>query len=154
MMFDWGSSTLDSTTVGIVGISYCCTVLCIALCWCWQCLLTVGGNLLPHTVTPLDVTAVAWCCRRNQDFLHPAECPPASLQTSQWQWTSSVFPTWHCTGSCSSLFTSDKCFHRYLTACYGWWTGVKDKCDRWYYTSYWIRPVPCQSMLHIAVVFN
>ena len=47
---------LDITTAGIVGVSYWCTVLCVALCWCWQCLLTVGGNLLPHTVTPLDVT--------------------------------------------------------------------------------------------------
>ena len=33
-----------------------CLVLGIALCWCWQCLLTVGGNWLPHTVTPCDVT--------------------------------------------------------------------------------------------------
>jgi len=56
MMMDWGSSTLDITTAGIVGTACCCTVLCIALCWYWQCLLTVGGNWLPHTVTPLDVT--------------------------------------------------------------------------------------------------
>ena len=56
MMLDWGNSTLDITTAGIVGVSYCCLILCIALRWCWQCLLTVGGNLLPHTVKPLDVT--------------------------------------------------------------------------------------------------
>ena len=49
-------------------------VLVIALCWCWQCLLTVCGNLLPHIVTPLDVTIVAWCCRQTQDVLQPAEC--------------------------------------------------------------------------------
>jgi hypothetical protein len=99
MMLDWGSSTLDIATAGIVGVSYCCMVLCIALCCCWQCLLTVGANLLPHTVTPLDVTTVAWCCRQTQDVLHPAECPPTALQTSQWQWTASVFTTWHCKGS-------------------------------------------------------
>jgi len=34
---------------------------------------TVGGNLLPHIVTPLDVTTVSWCCRQTQDVLHPAE---------------------------------------------------------------------------------
>ena len=48
-------------------------VLGIALCWCWQCLLTVGGNWLPHIVTALDVPTVAWCCRQTQDVLHPAE---------------------------------------------------------------------------------
>ena len=74
MMLDWGSSTLDITRAGIGGVSYCCMVLCIALCWCWQCLLTVGGNLLPHNVTALDVTTVPWCCRQTQDLLHPAEC--------------------------------------------------------------------------------
>jgi hypothetical protein len=51
-----------------------CVVLGIALCWCWQCLLTVGGNLLPHIATPLDVTTLAWCCRQTQDVLHPADC--------------------------------------------------------------------------------
>jgi len=74
MMLDWGRSTLDITTTGIVGISHCCMVLGFALCWCCQCLLTVGGNLLPHILTPLDVTTVAWCCRQTQDVLHPAEC--------------------------------------------------------------------------------
>jgi len=44
------------TREGIDGNSYCCMVLGIALCWCWQCLLTVGRNLLPHAVTPWDVT--------------------------------------------------------------------------------------------------
>jgi len=59
---------------GLLALHIVCGVLCIALCWCWQCLLTVGGNLLPHTVTPLDVTTVAWCCRQTQDVLHLAEC--------------------------------------------------------------------------------
>jgi hypothetical protein len=49
--------------------------------------------LLPHIVTPLDVTTVAWCCRQTEDVLHPAECHTTALQTSQWQWTASVFPT-------------------------------------------------------------
>jgi hypothetical protein len=33
-------------------------VLSFAVCCYWQCLRTVGGNLLPHTVTPLDVTTL------------------------------------------------------------------------------------------------
>jgi hypothetical protein len=82
-----------------------CMVSGIALCWCWQCLLTVGGNLLPHMVTPFDVTTVSWCFRQTQDVLYPAECKPA-LQTSEWQWTAGVFTTWHCTGRYSSLKVS------------------------------------------------
>ena len=108
MMLDWGNSTLDITTAGIVGISYCCMVLCIALCWGWQCLLTVRGNLLPYFVTPLDVTTVAWLYRQTQDILHPTECPTAALQTSKWQWTASVFAVWRCSESSCSLFTADK----------------------------------------------
>jgi len=68
MMLDWGSSTLDITTAGIVCITDCLCGLGIALCWCWQCLLTVGGKLLPHIVTPLDVTTVAWCLDRPRTF--------------------------------------------------------------------------------------
>jgi len=45
-------------------------VLGIVLCWCWQCLLTVGGNLLLRTVTTLDFTTVAWRCRRTLDITH------------------------------------------------------------------------------------
>jgi hypothetical protein len=41
---------------------------------------------------------VAWCCRQIQDVLHPAECQPATLRTSEWQWTGSVFTAWHCAG--------------------------------------------------------
>jgi len=82
-------------------------VLDITLCWCWQHLLTVGGNLLPYIVTPLDVTTVAWCFRQTQDVLHPAECPLAALQISERQWTASVFTIWHCTGRSCSQFTED-----------------------------------------------
>jgi hypothetical protein len=71
---DWGSSTLDITTVGTVGVSYCwcgvgcCTVLVLAV-------LTDGRwKLAALTVTPLDVTTVARCCRQTQYVLHPAEC--------------------------------------------------------------------------------
>ena len=46
------------TRAGIDGISCCCVVLCIALCLCWQCILMVSGNLLPHIVTPWDVTTL------------------------------------------------------------------------------------------------
>jgi hypothetical protein len=31
-------------------------------------------KLAAHTVTPLDVTTVARCCRQTQYVLHPAEC--------------------------------------------------------------------------------
>jgi len=48
-----------SQQLGLLVFHIAAMVLCIALCWCWQCLLTVGGNLLPHIVTPLDVTTVA-----------------------------------------------------------------------------------------------
>jgi len=47
----WISQQLGLLLLHIAGM-----VLCIAQCCCWQCLLTVGGNLLPHSVTPLDVT--------------------------------------------------------------------------------------------------
>jgi hypothetical protein len=135
IMLDWVSSTLDITTDGIFGISYCCMVLGIALCWCWQCLLKVCGNLLPHTVTPLDVTTVAWCCRQTQDVLHTAECQPGALQVSEWQWTASVFTTWHCTGSYSHQFTADNCLQLYLMwfAC---WADL-NKCVIWHCASYW-----------------
>ena len=114
VMLDWGSSTLDNTTAGIV-----------ALCWCWQCLLTFGGNLLPRTVTPLDVTTVAWCCRQTQDVLHPAECPPWVLQTSQWQWIASVFTTCHCTGSNSNLFTEGSRPQHNMTLSFGCWSDTR-----------------------------
>jgi len=47
----WISQQLGLLVFHIAG-----TVLCIALCWCWQYLLTVGGNWLPHIVIELDVT--------------------------------------------------------------------------------------------------
>ena len=116
----WISQQLGLLVFHIAG-----TVLGIALCWCWQCLLTVGGNLLPHIVTPLDVTTVVWCCRQNQDILHPAECHPAALQTSQWQWTASVFTTWYFMGRYSSLFTEWWCLQRYLRLWFRCCTGYK-----------------------------
>jgi len=94
-----------SQQLGLLVFHIACMVLCIALCWCWQCLLTVGGNLLPHIVTLLAVTTVAWCCRQTQDVLHPVECLPAAIQTSEWQWTASVFTVWWCNGSSCSLFS-------------------------------------------------
>jgi hypothetical protein len=111
MMLDWGSSTFDITTAGIVGISHCWYGFG---CWCWQCLLTVGENVLAHIVTPLDITTVAWCCRQTQYVLRPAECPPAALQTSQWQWTARAFNNWHCTWWYSSVF-AEVCLKHYLT---------------------------------------
>ena len=92
-----------SQQLGLLVFHIACLVLSIAPCWCWQCLLAVVGNLLPHVVTPLHVTTVPWCCRRYQDVLPPAVWPPAALQTSQLQWTAREFTTWHCTGIYSSL---------------------------------------------------
>jgi hypothetical protein len=57
-----------SQQLGFLVLHIASTVLGIA-----QCLLTVGGNLLPHTATTSDVPTVAWCCRQTQDVLHPAE---------------------------------------------------------------------------------
>jgi hypothetical protein len=74
MMLDWESSTVDITTTGIVGGSYCrsgvgyCSVLVLAV------LTDCRWKLSAHTVTPLDVTTVARCCRQTQYVLHPAEC--------------------------------------------------------------------------------
>jgi len=75
-----GAAPWISQQLGMLVLHIAGTVMVIALCWCWQCLLTVRGNLLPLISTPLDVTIVAWCCRQTQDVLHPAECPPAALQ--------------------------------------------------------------------------
>ena len=110
----WISQQLGLLVFRIVGM-----VLCIALCWCWQCLLMVGGNLLPHTVTLLDVITVAWCCRQTQDVLHPAECPPGALQTSQLQWTAIVFTDCYSSWSSCSLFTEDWCLQHYLILWFG-----------------------------------
>ena len=101
---------------------------CVLHCWCWQCLLTAGGNWLPHIVTPLDVTTVAWCCRQTQNLLRPAECPPAALQTSKWQWRASVFIRWCCAGSSGGLFTDDLCLQRNLTFGFGSWSNKLQLC--------------------------
>jgi hypothetical protein len=74
MLLDWGSGTLDITLLLLLVFHFSCGFLGIALCWCWQCLLTVGGNLLPRIVTPLDVITVAWCFRQTQDILDSTEC--------------------------------------------------------------------------------
>jgi hypothetical protein len=96
---------------------------CNTLCWCWQSLLTFSWNLLPHIVKPLFVITVTWYCRQSRDILHPAECPPGALQTSMWLWTSSVFTTWHCTGSSSGLFTADKYLLNNLVLWFDCWTS-------------------------------
>ena len=128
MMLDWGSGTLDTTTAGIVGISYCwhgfgyCKVLILAV-------LTDGRWKLDATYcNTIRCHHMVWCCRQKQDVLHPAEWPPGALKTLRWQWTASVFNTWHCTGRYSNLFTADKCFKHNLTLWFGCWTGVTEKC--------------------------
>jgi len=45
--------------LGLLAYQTVCMVLGTEFCSCWQCLLTVGGNLLPRIVTPFDVTTVA-----------------------------------------------------------------------------------------------
>ena len=144
----WISQQLGLLVLHIAGV-----VLCIALCCCGQCLLTVGGNLLPHTVTPCDVTTVAWCCRQTQGFLHPAEWLPGTQQT-EWQWTTRGFTTWHCTGRCSSLFTADKCFQQYLTLWFRCWTGVADKWVSCYFPLRYISLNSCQPVLCDSVDLN
>jgi len=138
-----------SQQLRLVVLHIACVGLFIALCWCWQCSLKVGGNLLPHILTPLGVTTVAWCCRQTQDFLHPAEWPPGTLQPSEWQKTASVITTWHCTGGSCSVFTADKCLHmRFLC-----WTGVTDSVQMILWIM-WDNSVPCHSLLHITEIFN
>jgi hypothetical protein len=44
----------------------------------------------------------------------PCRMPPAALQTSQWQWTTSVFTIWHCKGSYSNAFTECRCLQHSL----------------------------------------
>jgi hypothetical protein len=99
MLVDCWSSTFDITRPGIVGTSYCWYVLRIAMCWYWQCVLTVGGKLLPYIVTTLDVTTVAWCFRQTQEVLNPAEWTSVTLQTWEWHLTARFFTPWHCKGS-------------------------------------------------------
>ena len=126
----WISQQLGLLVFHIVGV-----VWGIALCWCWQCLLTVGGNLLTHIVTPLDITTVVWCSRQTLEVLHPAECPPVAVLTSEWQWTSSVFNTWNYSGSSCSLFTEDNCFQEYPSLRFSC-GNVYNMCVIWYSASY------------------
>ena len=78
-----GAAPWISQQLGLLVFHIAGMVFGIAVCGCWQCLLTVGGKLLPHTVTPLDVTTVAWCCRQTQEVLHLAECPSQAPKTSE-----------------------------------------------------------------------
>ena len=76
-----------------------CTVLMLAV------LTAVSGNLLPHTVIPLDVTTWHGAVDRPRTFCTLQNASQQHCNTSQWQWTASVFTRWHCSGSYSSLFT-------------------------------------------------
>jgi len=131
MMLDWGSSTLDITTAGIVGTAYCCVVLCIALCWCWQCLLTVGGNWLPHTVTPLDVTT--W--HNAADSLGTFH---TLLNAHKQHSNITVTVNSRCLQSLTlrikfqQFVYCKECFQHYLTLWFGSWTAVHGKCLIWY----------------------
>jgi len=153
MMLDWGSSTLDITTAGIVGISYCCMVLCIAMCWRWQCLLTVDGNLLPHIVTPLDVTTVAWCCRQTQEVLHPAECQQQHCKhhSDSGQQVSSLpdIALEVITVRVLKIVVFNIICH-YGSFC---WIGVIDKCFTWFSPLRYISLNSCQFVLHLTVWF-
>ena len=157
MMLDWGSSTLDITTAGIVGVSYWCTVLCVALCWCSQCLLTVGGNWLLHTVTPLDVSTVVWCCRQTQDVLHRAECPRSLVQQCKHQSDSgqqvSLLPHIALDVAAVCLLKCGLCntiSHRGLAV--GPLTA--DKCAIWHSESCYTVQFPCRSVFHVAKLSN
>ena len=143
-----------SQQLGLLAFQIACMVLGIALCWCWQCLLTVGGNLLPHIITHLGVTTVAWCCRHNRNVLHPAECSLGTLQISEWRWSAGVFTSRHCVGSFNHLFTAKNCLQHNLTLWFGSWTVVHGKCLNWYSTLRYINYSSCQSVLHIRVVIN
>ena len=121
---------------GLVALHIAGIVWGISVCWFWQCLLTFDGNLLSHSVTILDVTTAAWCCRQTQDVLHPTECPRGALQTSEWQWTASVFTTWYCTGSVGSLFTVELCLQNYMHLRYGCCKSYKKKVS---YTDHYFK---------------
>jgi hypothetical protein len=124
-----------SQQLGLLLFHIACMVWGIELCWCWQCLLTVGGNLLPHIVTAWDVTSVAWCYRQTQDVLHSAECHTATLLNIRM----TVDSKWlHCVIVQRKLLQSLLevwCLQHYLTACLDCWTGASDKCVRWYCAS-------------------
>ena len=76
---------------------------------------------------------MAQCCRQTGDFVHPAECRPAALQTSMWQWTASVFTPSHCTACCNSLFTEVRFTQYNVTSWFSCWTAIADKCITWYF---------------------
>jgi hypothetical protein len=74
MMLDWASLLI-------------CIVLMLAV------FTDVRWKLAAAYCNTMRCHHVAWCCRQTQDVLHPGECPSATLQTSQWQWTASVCTT-------------------------------------------------------------
>jgi hypothetical protein len=81
-------------------------VLGIAQCWYQQCLLTLGGNLLPHTVTALDVGMML-----QRDPVQSTPCRMPSKNTANITVTVDS-KCLHCLtlylSSCS-LFTEDWC---------------------------------------------
>ena len=133
-----------SQQLGLLVFHIACMVLGIALCWYWQCLLMVGGKLLPHIVTPLDITTVAWCCRQAHDFLHSAEFPPATHMGDSAQEVSSLHDI--VPEVVAVFFNADMCLQLSLTTCFGCLTGVKATRVRWYCASCWITSVPCRSV--------
>ena len=90
------------------------------VCWCSQCLLTVSGNLLPHTVTPLDVTTWHVAADRPRTFytLQNARQQHCKHNSDSEQQVSSLRDI--------ALFTADKCFQHDHTLSFGCWTGVTE----------------------------
>ena len=82
-MLDGGNKTFDVKTAGIVGnlhrsydFGYCLMLLLVVLTnGRWKLAATYFNTIRCHHMT--------YCCRQTGDVLHPAECPPAALQTSQ-----------------------------------------------------------------------
>ena len=115
----WISQQLGLLVFHIAVWFVCCTVLVLAV-------LTDGRWKLAATYcNTIRCHHMAWCCRQTQDVLHPAECPPAALLTSQWKQVSSlplIAPevVTACvlkTGVCSS--TDTVVWH--LDKCVGWY---------------------------------
>ena len=100
----WITQQLGLLSFRIAGV-----VLCIAVCWCWQCLLTVGGKWLPHTVTQLDVTTWHDAVDRPRIFYTTHNAGQQHCKHQSNSGPASVFTAWNCTGSFCSLFTENWC---------------------------------------------